>query len=143
MFDLTTLKKLPVEDREFYTFCLTLAGEIAKRTCTEIINDESNPVPVSVQFEGVGESGYRCDNIIVTGNTIENLVLEEKISTLEIYSRLYGKVEWSLDDASLDCFKTLECGAEMSKSDLRMSGKTLYFRSNQDDIIEITQWSST
>lgn len=140
MVDLS--KVTSIEDREWRSFCNDLAGDIAKRTCTEITNTTSNPVPVSVQFEGVGESGLITKNINVLANVIVTLVLEDKLSTLEIYSREAGVVKWNIDDSGLIVFNTIPCGCELSKSDLRLSGKTLYFKSNKVDAIEIRQWVS-
>lgn len=136
-------KVTDVRDREWNAFCNTSDGEIAKRTCSEITNDASNPVPVSVQFEGVGEAGFTCNNLSVTEDTITSLVLESNVSTLEIYSRNDGVIEWNLNDATLTCYNTIPCGCEYSKSDLRLSGMTLYLRSDRDDTIEIRQWTST
>lgn len=131
-----------IAEREFNAFCETSDGNIAKNTCSEITNTTENPVPVSLQYEGVGEANYKPLNVPVVANTIKELILEDKLSTIEFNSRNNNKILFEFDDILLATHQTVECGCEYTKSNLRFQSKKIYFKVDEDDIIEVRQFMS-
>lgn len=132
-----------LQDREFAAFCDTSSGDIGKRTCSEVTNTTSNPVPVV--FANPENVKITKLTSPATANDSFSHTFTDGTKRFKIYLRSANRLEYNWVNSDFSLVPTeigqTGLGEGIKEEGITLNSATIYLRVNASSKnVYIEEW---